>query len=208
MIKSQILQRDQPNHTLVEALDYQINNLKARVGNDIAPDTVKKYETIKRKVLDYMDIKLGREDMLLSELSRKFIYEFDAFLRTEKKLSHNAIAKNIQQLKRVITVAVQNEWLPKDPFTHYTCSPKETERGFLTSEGLTRLEQTVLSDKLKKVRDLFLFCCYTGLAYTDVSKLSKDHFGYCFYELLESFRTFQKLTCLRYKLVKSYFRFW
>lgn len=175
IIKSYILAKDKPNYTLVDALDYQIANLKARVGNDVAALTVKKYETIKRKILDYLNKRLKRKDFLLNELSNKFIFDFDNYLRTEGKLGHNAVAKNMQQFRRVIKVAVQNEWIPKDPFTNYRCSPKETERGFLSIEEVQSLEAITLTGRLDKVRDLFLFCCYTGLAYADVSKLNEQH---------------------------------
>lgn len=174
-LKNYLLYQEKPNQTLIEAIDYYINQLKNRVGNDIAPNTVKKYETCKRKVEEFLKVELNQKDILLCQLSQKFIFQFDAFLRTYQKLHHNAVAKNMQQFKRVIKVAIQNEWLPKDPFSNYTCSPKETERGFLTIEEVNLLEAVTLDDRLDRVRDIFLFCCYTGLAYADVSKLNKEH---------------------------------
>jgi len=176
VIKQKLLSKDKEQHTLLGAFDYQINNLKARVGLDIAPNTVKKYETCRRKLLDFLSGEKGREDIFLNELSGKFIFELDAFLRTKRRLKHNAVVKNMQQLKRVIKVAIQNEWLNQDPFSGYSTAPKETDRGFLTEEELRSLEALELpSERLEKVRDIFIFCCYTGLAYADVSKLSKSH---------------------------------
>ena len=101
IIKSYILAKDKPNYTLVDALDYQIANLKARVGNDVAALNVKKYETIKRKIMDYLNKRLKRKDFLLNALSNKFIFDFDNYLRTDGKLGHNAVAKNMQQFRRV-----------------------------------------------------------------------------------------------------------
>jgi site-specific recombinase XerD len=175
IIKAEILGRDKPNYTLLDAIDFQIANLTARVGNDVSLNTVKKYKTIKLKMTDFLQKKLRRNDCYLLELSNKFIFDFDSFLRTEGKLSHNAVAKNMQQLRRVITVAIQNEWLSKDPFTNYKITPKETERGFLTLEEVEAISKVSLSDRLDRVRDVFLFCCLTGLAYADVSKLSSQH---------------------------------
>ena len=159
----------------MDAIDYQITNLTARVGNDVSVNTVKKYKTIKLKVIGYLNSKLKRNDYYLLELSNKFIFDFDTYLRTEGKLSHNAVAKNMQQLRRVITVAIQNEWLPKDPFPNYRITPKETERGFLSIEEVELISSAVLVERLDRVRDVFLFCCYTGLAYADVSKLNLQH---------------------------------
>lgn len=175
IIKAEILGRDKPNYTLLDAIDFQIANLTARVGNDVSLNTVKKYKTIKFKVIDFLQSKLKRSDYYLIELSNKFIFDFDTFLRTEGKLSHNAVAKNMQQFKRVITVAIQNEWLTNDPFPNYRITPKETERGFLSLEEVELISSVILVERLDRVRDVFLFCCFTGLAYADVSKLNKYH---------------------------------
>lgn len=175
IIKAEILGRDKPNYTILDAIDFQIANLTARIGNDVSLNTVKKYKTIKLKVIDFLQSKLRRNDYYLLELSNKFIFDFDTYLRTEGSLSHNAVAKNMQQLRRVITVAIQNEWLPKDPFPNYRITPKETERGFLSLEEVELIGSAVLVERLDKVRDVFLFCCYTGLAYADVSKLTQQH---------------------------------
>ncbi len=175
IIKAEILGRDKPNYTILDAIDFQIANLTARIGNDVSLNTVKKYKTIKLKVIEFLQSKLRRNDYYLLELSNKFIFDFDTYLRTEGNLSHNAVAKNMQQLRRVITVAIQNEWLPKDPFPNYRITPKETERGFLSLEEVELISSAVLVERLDKVRDVFLFCCYTGLAYADVSKLNPYH---------------------------------
>ncbi|NBT08791.1 MAG: site-specific integrase [Chitinophagia bacterium] len=175
LIKAEILGRDKPNYTILEAIDFQVANLTARVGNDVSINTVKKYKTIKLKVTDFLQSKLRRNDYYLLELSNKFIFDFDSYLRTDGKLSHNAVAKNMQQLKRVITVSIQNEWLPKDPFPNYRITPKETERGFLSLEEVELISKVVLIERLDKVRDVFLFCCFTGLSYADVSKLNPYH---------------------------------
>jgi site-specific recombinase XerD len=175
LIKAEILGRDKPNYTLLDAIDFQITNLTARIGNDVSLNTVKKYKTIKLKVSNFLNSRLRRSDYYLLELSSKFIFDFDTYLRSEGKLSHNAVAKNMQQLRRVITVAMQNEWIPKDPFPNYRITPKETERGFLSLEEVEQISSINLVERLDRVRDVFLFCCYTGLAYADVSKLNLQH---------------------------------
>lgn len=168
---------NETNRTLLDAFDYQIKNLTARIGSDIAISIVKKDHTCRRKVKAFLKSELGREDIYLSELSGKFIFQLGAFLRSNGGLRHNALMKNMQQFKRVIEVAVQNEWLSHDPFTGYSTAPNETERGFLSDEELKVLEKIDLpSQRLEKVRDLFLFSCFTGLAYADVAKLSHSHF--------------------------------
>jgi len=150
--------------------------LKARVGNDIAPATIKSYEVVKRKVIAFLQSERAMEDVLLSEVSYQFISEFDQFIRVKQGLHNNGVVKNMQQLKRVITVAISNEWISKNPFAKYSCKIIEPKRVFLTWEELKSLEELMLpNERLARVRDVFVFSCYTGLAYSDVSKLSKAH---------------------------------
>jgi site-specific recombinase XerD len=158
-------------------MDYQITNLKARVHLDIAPATVKNYEAMKRKVQLFLQDERKTGDTLLSHLSLQFVNELDTYLRRKMKLHNNGVVKCMQQLKRVIRVAIQNEWLDKDPFGNYHCKIVEPKRVYLTKqELLQRLENLApASERLNRVRDVFVFSCYTGLAYADVKKLSEIH---------------------------------
>ena len=71
---------------------------------------------------------------------------------------------------------MKNGWLEKDPFAHYKFSLDDTERGYLSTIELKAMEEiTIPTDRLDHVRDIFIFCCYTGLAYADVSKLNNSH---------------------------------
>lgn len=175
-IKNLILGKEETAHTLLGVIDYQINNLKARTNHDIAPSTVKKYQTMRRKVVDFLAQEMNKQDIRLHEVSYQLIFELDTFMRVKQKLHNNGVAKNIQQLKRVIRIAILNEWLDKDPFAKYQCKIIEPKRVHLTTEELQRLEALPLpNERLDKVRDVFVFSCYTGLAYADVAKLNKLH---------------------------------
>ncbi|HEX2533338.1 MAG TPA: site-specific integrase [Chitinophagaceae bacterium] len=174
-LKGYVQGNDASQHTLLDTLDYHIDQLKSRVGNDLAPATVKKYETVRRKIIEYLEGK-GKEDITLEELSHQFIQEFDQFMRVRQGLKNNGVIKNMQQLKRVLRVALQNEWMKKDPFAHYQCKIVEPKRVHLTTEELIKVEQLYIpGDRLQRVRDVFVFCCYTGLAYADVRKLTQEH---------------------------------
>jgi site-specific recombinase XerD len=91
--------------------------------------------------------------------------------------THNAVIKNMQNLRSVVRICMKHGWLEKDPFVHYKFTLDDTERGYLSLVELKVMEEVSLfSERLDHVRDVFIFCCYTGLAYADVSKLSKTHF--------------------------------
>jgi len=175
-IKEYVLGTHVSTYTLMETIGYHINQLKARIGHDIAAGTVKNYEACKHKVELFLQQARGVEDIFLSELNHQFVQELDVFMRVKQRLHNNGVVKHMQQLKRVIRVAMQNEWLTKDPFVHYQSKIVEPKRVHLTKEELQTLEQLPLpSDRLNRVRDVFVFSCYTGLAYADVSKLSAQH---------------------------------
>lgn len=177
LVKNKLKGTETDRYTLLDAFDYQIGHLKTRVGIDISASTVKKYETCKRKVVEFLSSEMKRDDIFLVELNHQFIFELDMNMRTKGGLQNNGVLKNMQQLKRVINIALRNDWLTKNPFSNYRGKLEETKRVFLTKEELDRVEQFEINDdKLEKIRDVYLFSCYTGLAYSDVLKLNANHF--------------------------------
>ncbi len=179
MIKDYIHGTKKTNYSFVESIDAHIMQLKSRVGYDIAPSTIKNYESCKRKVVDFISAELRKEDILLSSINHQFIVNLDVFLRVKTGLHNNGVVKIMQQLKRVIKVALHNEWINKDPFTNYQCKIIEPKRVHLTKEELQKIESILLlSERLKKVRDVFVFSCYTGLSYADVINLNAFHFQF------------------------------
>lgn len=176
-IRDRITSKNKTYTTLMEAMSYQLSNMRARIGHDLTIGTLKKYLTLETKLQTWLKNSLNRTDIPLYDLNYKLIVEFDVFMRTTQSLKHNAVAKNMQQFKHIINECLKNDWIQKDPFQNYKCTIIETDRGYLTKAELDILEQTKLpSRRLEQVRDLFVFCCYTGLAYADLSKLSRYHF--------------------------------
>jgi len=176
-IRDLIFQKNKPAHTLLEAFTFHIQNLKTRVGFDTAINTVKKFQTTESKLKTFLPAIFGRADIHLFEINQKFIADFDLYMRSEGKLKNNTVVKNMMILKRVMYVCVQNGWLDKQPFGTYSCKLDETDRGYLTALELSLMENVQLpSKRLEQARDIFIFCCYTGLAYVDVSKLNHSHF--------------------------------
>jgi site-specific recombinase XerD len=178
-IRDYILGNDASTHTLIEALDYHIGSLKARIGYDVAPATVRNYEACKRKIEAFLQEERNPNDIFLSEMSYQVIQELDVFMRVKNGLKNNGVIKHMQQLRRVIRVAMLNEWMSKDPFAKYAAKIEEPKRVHLTREELQKLEEMPLpSERLGRVRDVFVFACYTGLAYADMRKLVPDHLQY------------------------------
>lgn len=174
MIKNTITNKSTRTLTLLDAIGFQIRNLNARVGHDISANTVKKYITVEKKIKQFLLTHYKKEDFYLHELNCQFISEFDSFMRINEKLKQNAIIKNMQQLRHVISISIENEWMERNPFTNYSFKMSDTERGYLTANEVTIIESILMPNKrLDQTRDVFIFCCYTGLAYADVAKLNR-----------------------------------
>jgi site-specific recombinase XerD len=120
--------------------------------------------------------KYKREDVMLKELNFEFISDFEDYLKVENHCSHNTAIKYIKSLKKVIKMSLDFEYIDRDPFAKYKIKMERTEREFLSKEELTLLREKEFSiRRLDQIRDVFVFCCYTGLAFVDVLGLTKEN---------------------------------
>ena len=103
-----------------------------------------------------------------------FISSFSFWLKTVKNCNHNTTLKYLTNFKKIVLICVKNGWLIRNPFTQFRMVKKEVNRIILTWQEMQKIsEKTFVTDRLNHVRDIFLFSCFTGLAYVDVKNLSK-----------------------------------
>lgn len=175
-IKSLLTGDTSKQKTLLEVFSYHNDMLKERIGIDHAPATLTRYKTTMEHVLSFMQAKYGTNDIFLVHLSKGFAADFYHYLITVRKCNSNTSAKYIKNLKRITRIALLNEWIASDPFIGFSPSVKPVDRGYLTMEELECIEsKKMVSPRLEQVKDLFIFACYTGLAYIDVSKLKPEN---------------------------------
>jgi len=175
-IKLKLLNQDAQAQTLLAAIDYHNSMLKRKIGFEATAATYTKYQTLKKKVNGFISEEMNRKDVFLRELNHKFVSEFEMYLKTKQKISHNPTIKYIQFLKKVIHMAIANGWLQLNPFKSFKCSLQVKDRGYLTAEELTTIQAKQIDiQRLENVRDMFVFSCYTGLSYADLKKLSYTH---------------------------------
>lgn len=162
--------------TLLDAFEYHKVKMEAMIkAGKVAKATLSKYNYCQNKVEGFLKQRFKSKDRPLSELSMAFITEFEHYLLINEKLQMNSAHKYIVNLKRIINVAVSLDWLPKNPFDSFHCTYTNPEREILTQEELDRIQLKEISiSRLREVRDVFLFCCYTGFAYADVFNFKKD----------------------------------
>lgn len=177
-IKSKFLGEDMiAPYTLKDIIEYHNTKMFPKLHRN----TSRLYLTSQKYILLFVKKEYKRENMELAELDYRFILSFENFLRRhkprhyQKQIGNNAVMKHIQRLRKMITLAYNMEWIDKDPFRKFKQKLTPTHRGFLTAKELDRLEELVVdSVRLKTVRDLFVFSCYTGISYTDVMALTKE----------------------------------
>lgn len=170
--------REPFNSTLCGLMRYHNENMRTV----LALGTLKNYFTTERYVKLFLERKHRVTDIALSDLNFQFITEFELFLRKtaplaeNNPLTNNGVMKHIERLRKMVTLAAKMEWLPKDPFQRYSLKFQKVDKTFLTSSELLLVESTELpAQKLYLARDLFIFSCYTGLAYVDLVNLHPSH---------------------------------
>ncbi len=149
--------------------------MKERLGNDFRYSTYEKYVFTYNKVKAFIEHQIGKKDILLRELTTKFIVEFDHYLRANDNNQHNTAVKYCINLKRIINLAVLQGLIEKNPFSTYKTIYKDTQQIYLDECEVLLIENLRLEkQKYVLARDLFLFQCSTGLAYTDMVNLKPE----------------------------------
>ncbi|MAY88118.1 MAG: integrase [Pseudooceanicola sp.] len=142
------------------------------VGKDIKQVTWNKFNYVCSDVEAFIKKKYKKRDIALEELNLQFLSDLEYYLKTVKDQKQVTINKAIQRFRKPIKEAVAKGYLDKDPFLLYKARRAKKEVVFLSAEELNTLEEFQFSQpRLCLVRDLFVFCCYTGLAYLEMSTL-------------------------------------
>jgi len=149
--------------------------VKALIGNGFEANTLKGYNTSEKHLTAFLQKEYGKTDIEISQLDYAFITGFEFYLKAECKCSGVSAAKYIKHLKKIVNHCIANSWLTINPFVNYKSTAKAKERTFLTQQELDSIANKKLSiERLQQVRDIFVFCCYTGLSYADVKKLKRS----------------------------------
>ncbi|MFZ6013584.1 MAG: site-specific integrase [Bacteroidota bacterium] len=149
--------------------------MKALVNQEFSPLTLERYETSFRHTQEFMKWKYKIEDIDIKRLNYEFISNYEFWLKSVRKCDHNTSIKYLSNFKKIVHICLKHGWLDKDPFAGFKMTKREVERPFLVEEELTRIiAEDFKMPRLRQVRDIFIFCCYTGLAYADVKKLTRE----------------------------------
>ena len=157
--------------------EFQLHNdemLALVAKGEYALGTHVRFETTLAHVKAFIRKKYRSDDLEFRELNFEFVKDFEFYLKTEKDCSNNTALKYISNFKKIVLRAVAKEIIPSDPFKLFKGKKTRTNKKPLSREELSLIEQkTFNSERLEVVRDVFVFQCYTGLAYIDVFQLKK-----------------------------------
>lgn len=172
-IRNKIHGKEERQKTIREVYQYHNKQFAELVGKEFAPGTLKKFKTAFASLEAFIQWKFHTTDLPIKALNFQFITDYEFYLKSVRSLQHNSAMGIIKKLKKIVRQCVANDWLDKDPFMSYKVKIRETNRNFLTeSELQVIMEKELVVERLVHVRDIFVFSCFTGLAYSDVEKLT------------------------------------
>ena len=175
-IKSEFLGKKEEIDTLMQLFEKHNGDVAKQVGVSVGKATLQKYNVCKRHFSEFLEKQYKRSDLKLTELTYVVIREFDLYLRTEVGQNPNTATKTMKTFKTITLLGQKMGVLLHDPFMNHRFHIEPVNRGFLTDEEILLIANKDLGiSRLELVRDIFIFSCFTGLAYIDVSSLTPDH---------------------------------
>ncbi|MEP6262444.1 MAG: site-specific integrase [Gillisia sp.] len=178
LIKAVYLGDDENSKTLQELIQYH----SRKIESTLASGTIRNFGITEGYINKFLAKEKNTTDVYLRELDYKFLCDFENFLleyypkKHPRAMSHNTVMKHIQRLRKMVRMAYHLEWLDKDPFRRWKTTFEKREREFLSDNELSNLETYEFPlERLDRVRDLFVFSCYTGISYVDIMGLSLDN---------------------------------
>ena len=178
-IKSKLLGVDERARMLVPIFQDHNNKIKELVGKEYAPGTLERYTTSLKHTIEFMQWKYNFSDIDITKIDHAFVTDYEFWLRSVRNCANNTAVKYLKNFNKIIKLCLANDWLDKNPFANYKSKVKEVERVYLTEEEIQSIiEKDFKTERLSLVRDIFLFSCFTGLAYIDVKNLTKSHISH------------------------------
>jgi site-specific recombinase XerD len=173
-----LLDKEKNGRMLIPTFQDHNNRMKELLGKQYAPGTLQRFEVTLNHITSFLLWKYNVTDMRLDKLDFAFVTDLEFYLRSVKNCSNNTAVKYVRNFRKIINICLNNDWIEKNPFSKYEGKVYEVDKEFLTEEEIEKIyNKKFMNTRLEQVRDIFIFCCFTGLAYIDVQQLRKDHLG-------------------------------
>lgn len=175
-LKDAYLGKMEENRGIMDIFQEHNDKCQELSGKDFAPGTVERYITARKHIGQFIWQKYRRKDILASSINNRFIKDFEHFLKTERNCNHNTSIKYLKNFKKITRICLDNDWIKSDPFKGIQYRLEAVDVEYLDREELDKIRNKQFTIKrLEQVRDVFVFCCFTGLAFIDVKSLNENH---------------------------------
>ena len=166
----------QESKGILAVFDYYVNSILAKLNKGYSMETYKHYKSSRKRLADFINFSLKRPDISVQCIDYKFLDAFDVFIKKDFNNVQNTAWNYHKHLRRVLNLAISLDYIDKNPYSKFKVGLDETHREILSMEELKRIEEKQIQiERLSVVRDIFVFACYTGLSFADISKLSDIH---------------------------------
>lgn len=174
-IKNRLLNIDD-SEGILKVFDYYLKNMHQKLDKGYSKETYKHYKSSRKRLGEFVRKFSKRKDYPVEKVDYKFLEAFDVYLKKEYKVHQNTAWNYHKHSRRVLNLAVSMDLIKKNPYSKYKVPLAETNRDFLTATELNAIQDKEIKIKrLDAIRDIFVFACYTGLSYSDIAKLHRDH---------------------------------
>jgi site-specific recombinase XerD len=172
-LKNAYLGIDNNSKTILGVFNEHNIRCKGLIGIDIASGTYDRYQACYRHIERFISHQYSTTDMPISSINPIFIRDLEYYLKTERSCCNNTTVKYIKNFKKIVRIAMANGWLKSDPFANIKFHLDDVDMDFLSEEELdTVMKKQFKIERIQQVKDVYLFCCFTGLAFVDVKNLS------------------------------------
>lgn len=176
ILKNNFLGTTELSRSLIPIFVDHNERMEKLVGKEFASGTLGRYNTCLSHIREFLKWKYNLSDIDIKKIDFAFLNDFEFFLRSEKSCNNNSAVKYIKNFGKIVRICLANGWMERDPFLNYNSKFNEVIRVFLNEQELEKmLNKDLKNERLSQVRYIFLFSCYTGLAYIDTQKLTKDN---------------------------------
>ena len=160
---------------LIPIFEEHNSKIEKLLGKEYAPATLKNFKTCLAHLKEFLWKFHKKSDIDIQKLEPSFLNDFDFFLRTKPNINNNSAVKHTKNLSKILKLCYQNNWIEKDLVIFYKGKFQEVNVNFLTEEEIKTIKnKDFIGSGLNIVRDIFIFSCYTGLAYIDIFNLTKE----------------------------------
>ncbi len=175
-LKNKLLGAEVKHRMLIPIFQDHNDRMQKLVGKEFAPGTLGRYITCLSHTQEFLKWKFKTSDIDIKKIDYAFLNDFEFYLRTEKSCNNNSAVKYLKNFGKIIRICLANGWMERDPYLNYHSKFNEVTREFLNEREIESLiKKDFNNERISLVRDIFLFSCFTGLAYIDTKQLTQNN---------------------------------